>query len=199
MKNPSEWSEEELKNEKMRVTAVSFAAAALLLLHDFDMVGLRSATRSDLKNYVLEIQDIISTLTKQLNTSTDNLHKLLRNRRGRRGRPAGPEAKAYKALHLHRMGVKDKEVAQRVGINYVRRKAGGGYQGTKEWRKRLGALLAKGVELEQSKLPVAAEVFAHKDEQKVQEVARWAYDEYLQQSYEALSLDYIDMGGSVTG
>lgn len=175
MKNPSEWSESEAEEEERRVTAVSFAAAALLLLHDLDMVNLETATPKELKSYILELQGIISTLIERLDISTDELHKLIQNRRGRRGRPADPEAKAYKVLHLHRMGVEAKEVARRVGINPARRATDEG-KGSKNWKKQLRDLLAKGVEIERSRFPAAAKVFDHKDEPTIQDMARRAYD-----------------------
>ena len=191
MKNPSEWTESEAEEEERRVTAVSFAAAALLLLHDLDMVNLETATHKELKSYTIELQGIISTLIERLDASTDELDKLLRHRRGRRGRPADPEAKAYKALHLHRMGVKANKVAQRVGITPAHR-VEGRWEGSKDWKKRLRDLLAKGVEIERDRFPAAAEVFDHEGEQTIQDMARRAYNLYLEERF-IEPPEYIDV------
>lgn len=179
----ADWFEE----EAIRVTAISFAAAALCLFIDLDMKNLHEVDRDALIDLIIELYTEIRHLIANVDGSVERVSGLLGGRKGTKGgRPSDPAAKNYVALVLHRMGRPPFEIARRVDIsspepsdweepNGARKKPGF----NANWKNKLGAIVRKGIDIERETFPGAAEVFAHRDKEEVQETARAAYHDYL--------------------
>lgn len=177
LKSPKEWSEQEASNERTRVLAISFSAAALLLLHDLDHARLGdNASHGSLIEDVAELQDITASLISSLNNEAQRLHTLLRSER-KAGRRPDPGEKGYRALHMYRMGRGLKDVARRVGITPARR-VDGELKGSRDWKAKLSKILAEGVQAERENFPEAVEIFEEHEDLEVREMARYLYDEY---------------------
>lgn len=177
LKSPKEWAEQEASNERTRVLAISFSAAALLLLHDLDHVGLgENASRGSLIEDVAELQDITASLISSLNNEAQRLHTLLRSER-KAGRRPDPIEKGYRALHMYRMGHRLNNVARSVGITPAHR-VDGELKGSRDWKAKLSKILAEGVQAERENLPEAVEVFERHEDLEIQGMARHVYDKY---------------------
>jgi hypothetical protein len=92
--------EAEAAEESARVMAVSFAAAALLLLVDLDARKLREEGVDELAQRVKYLYDVIRKLSESLDVCTKELSKHLAGNPA--NRPPDPEAKHYTALVLYR-------------------------------------------------------------------------------------------------
>jgi hypothetical protein len=131
-------------------------------------------------------------LISEVDESVSRLSGLLAGRKGTTGgRPPDPEFKFYTALVLYRMGRPPDEIARRIDIGAPdpseRRKAGTAdetLRSNNNWKRRLKIAIKKGIKIEQEKFPVAAEVFAHRDEKEIREKALGAYNRYLNRIYD---------------
>jgi len=166
------------KTERNRSVAVSFAAAALCLLLDLGMQGLREADRGELNARVVSLHNVIEKCVTNLRNSTEDLEKLIAPRG--RGLPNKP-VKEYTALHLYRMGSDLEKMADWLGITRYSEETG---KGSKDWKNKVIEHLSKGVKVEEQRLPGAAEVFARHDEEAVRRRAIEAYGDYLQTHYQ---------------
>jgi hypothetical protein len=166
--------------ETVRITIVSFTAAALLLLLDLNMRRIEKTSRDTLVQHVITLARIVRDLITNLDRSANELMKLLAGRKGSSGgRPPNPKVRSYVALSLYRMGWRPTMIAHRVGIRAPGRQASG--QGApKNWMSNLRELVMRGVEVEKERFPSAAEVFARKDEEQVRATAIEVYDRYLE-------------------
>jgi hypothetical protein len=182
---------ERYEEERVRIMAISFAAAAHCLFVDLGMVSLEKYSRDDLIEHILDLHGVIRGLISEVDESVSRLSGLLAGRKGTTGgRPPDPEFKNYTALVLYRMGRPPYKIARRIGISAPypseRRKAGTAGENLKSndnWKSKLKMAIKKGIEIEQEKFPVAAEVFAHRDEKKIQEAALTVYEEWLKRDY----------------
>ena len=193
------WYEE----EQARIVAVSFAAAALLLLVDLNMRRLEEATRDALVGHVSTLATIVKDLLDKLDDSANELLGLLAGGKGGPGgRPSDPAVRAYAALILYRMGRPAEEIACRIGIisadqrneqrkSRIRKKLlirpkNPNKEGEKvpdppkNWTSRLREFVKRGVEVEKEAFPRAAEVFDRKDEDLVRARAAEEFLHYLE-------------------
>jgi hypothetical protein len=177
-------SEEWYEEECLRISAISFAAAALCLSIDLDQENLEESSHNDLIEKILLWYRLISDLISILDKTIDEASKLLSGRKGTKGgRPPDPEFKSYTALVLYRMGHFPDDIARRIGISAPNppegSEAGTEHEGFNDnWKSGLNRAIKKGVEKEQENFPLAAEVFARRDEKKVRNAALAHYDEY---------------------
>jgi hypothetical protein len=161
-------------DEEMGSIAVSFSAAALLLLTDLDMPGLREAPPRRMAEHIQSLADVIKDLTEGLNRATDRLEMLASNRSP--GRQPDIEGNDYRALCLYRMGRGLRETAEWLGITPYSSRTG---QGTRDWKARVRQRLRNGKRIEEERYPRAAAIFAHRDNPHVRRKARRAYRKYV--------------------
>ncbi len=161
--------------------AVSFAAAALLLLVDLDARKLREEGVDELAQRVKDLYDVIRKLSKSLDACTNELSTHLAGNPA--NRPPDPEAKHYTALILYRMGHPLYKVAMRVGITpYLPKKLRGRSstpKGIRNWKGKVRKFIQRGAEVEAQRFPQAAEVFRRRHDEAVQKKAIEAYHEYI--------------------
>ena len=172
------------EDKDAKIVRVSFAAAALLLFLDYDMLGLEHASPSSLARQIGELADIIRKSSKSLNANARKLEVLLAYRDP--NRPSKSSQESYKALVAHRMGEDAAEVARRVGINPYKSspsKPGKDFGGTKEWRSRLEEKLRRGAAIEKEKYPHAASVFENRHKARIKRKARLAYRAYQEETW----------------
>ncbi len=180
LKDRREWYEEEC----LRISAISFAAAALCLSVDLGLKNLEESSPDDLTEIILDWHKLISKLISALDDSVDETSKLLSGRKGTKGgRPTDPELKFYIALFLYRMGRSSYEIAGQIGLSAPippEDREDGTVQEkfNDNWKGDLTKAIKKGIEIEQEKFPVATEVFSRRDEKEIREAALSAYDEY---------------------
>jgi hypothetical protein len=166
VKEKQEWYEE----ERLRIRAISFAAAALCLSVDLGQENLEKLSHDDLTEIILGWHKSISNLISALDDTVDGTSKLLSGRKGTKGgRPTDPEFKSYTALFLYRMGNFPKDIATQIGLDE---------KVNVNWKSNLKKAIERGIEIEQEKFPLAAEVFLRRDEKEIREKARAAYDMY---------------------
>ncbi len=191
LKELHELTEEERSEETKRVMAVSFAAAALLLLHDLDMRRLEEAGHDDLAKHVGFLAGLTKSAIEDLDKFADQLLGLLANQGGG-GRPPDPGVKHYTALALYRMGRPLKEVAVRIGTQTPL---------PKNWRNKTCEAIRHGVKVEKEKFPRAAAVLARKDDEKIKAKAIEIYHEYLDAApwEEAAHYLEVDKGDDLLG
>jgi hypothetical protein len=180
LKDRREWYEEEC----LRISAISFAAAALCLSVDLGLKNLEESSPDDLTEIILDWHKLISKLISALDDSVDETSKLLSGRKGTKGgRPTDPELKFYIALFLYRMGRSSYEIAGQIGLSAPippEDREDGTVQEkfNDNWKGDLTKAIKKGIEIEQEKFPLAAEVFSRQDEKEIREAALFAYDKY---------------------
>jgi hypothetical protein len=166
VKEKKEWYEE----EHLRIRAISFAAAALCLSVDLGQENLEELSHDGLTEIILGWHKLISKLISALDDTVDGTSKLLSGRKGTKGgRPPDPELKSYTALFLYRMGHLPNDIAAQIGLNK---------KVNPNWKSKLYKAIEKGIEIEQEKFPLAAEVFARRDEKEIRESALAAYANY---------------------
>jgi hypothetical protein len=173
--SPSHGSGEEMEVERSRLIAVSFAASAICLLLDLKARGLPEANHDDLRRWVVKLRGVIEKFTASLDKTAKELEKLVSARGG--GRPI-EGVKDYAALHLYQMGRDRKEIAGWLGIKPFDEKTG---KGSRAWATKVKQHLARGVEVEREKLPLAAELFARHNEDAVRHKAIEAYRKYVEE------------------
>lgn len=171
----------EFAEEGNRLKAVSFAAAALLLLVDLDARKVRQAGVDELAQRIETLYEVVRSLAESLDASTKSLSKLLAGKDP--NRPRDPEAKYYNALVLYRMGRSLHTVAERVGITPNRprklRDMLGMPEGPRNWKGQVRERIRRGVEIEAQRFPQAAEIFHRRHEEDVQNRAAEAYRDYF--------------------
>ena len=161
-----EWYEEEC----LRIRAISFAAAALCLSVDLGLKIPEESSRDDLTEIILDWHKLISNLISALDRAVGEASKLLSGRKGTKGGyPTDPEFKSYTALVLYRMGYFPEDIATQIGLNK---------KVNVNWKSQLKKAIERGIEIEQVKFPLAAEVFLRRDEKEIREAALAAYVEY---------------------
>ena len=180
-----------LEEEQARIKAVSFAAAALLLLVDLDARRLEEATHDDLLERVVNLAGALRHLINKLDDSVSEVLQLIAGRKSTLGgRPPKPDARYYVALVLYRMGRPAKEVAPRVGIR-APGKRGSKEPAPKNWQSNLRAFVRRGLEVEKRIFPEAAAVFARRDEKRVKAKAAEVYRHYLEQENWEKAGEYV--------
>jgi hypothetical protein len=161
-----EWYEEEC----LRIRAVSFAAAALCLSVDLGQENLEELSHDGLTETILGWHKLISNLISALDDTVDGTSKLLSGRKDTRGgRPPDPEFKFYTALFSYRMGYFPEAIATQIGLDE---------KVNVNWKSKLKKTIERGIEIEQERFPLAAEVFARRDEKEIRESALAAYAKY---------------------
>jgi hypothetical protein len=170
VKDKEEWYEEEC----LRIRAISFAAAALCLSVDLGQENLEELSHDGLTEIILGWHTLISKLMSALDKAVGEASRLLSGRKGTiGGRPPDPQLKFYTALVLYRMGHSPKDIATRM-----REDDTADEKFNRNWKGDLTKATKKGIEIEQEKFPLAAEVFARRDEVEIRERALAAYDDY---------------------
>lgn len=200
LKKPHEWSASEDKVESIRVIAVSFTAAALLLFFDLDMGRLAQAKHADLAKLVETLLKMIQVLIEDFDRHTGKLLKLLERSEG--GRPPHPAAKHYTALVLYRMGRPRRQIADRIGITSPPSAYDEARDYNKNWNNQLSAVIERGFEIEKEKFPRAAAVFARTNDERVRAKALETYHSYLDRagwSEAAQYLASVDIGDDLLG
>ena len=166
VKEKKEWYEE----EHLRIRAISFATAALCLSVDLGQENLEELSHDGLTEIILGWHKLISKLISALDDTVDGTSKLLSGRKGTKGgRPTDPEFKSYTALFLYRMGHFPKHIATQIGLDE---------KVNVNWKSELKKAIERGIEIEQEKFPLAAEVFLRRDEKEIREAALAAYAKY---------------------
>jgi hypothetical protein len=166
VKEKKEWYEEEC----LRIRAISFAAAALCLSVDLGLKNLEELSHDDLTEIILGWHKLISNLIPALDRAVGEASKLLSGRKGTKGGyPTDPEFKSYTALFLYRMGNFPEDIATQIGLDE---------KVNVNWKSKLKKAIVRGIEIEQVKFPLAAEVFLRRDEKEIREAALAAYVEY---------------------
>jgi hypothetical protein len=164
LRERKEWDEE----ERLRIRAISFAAAALCLSFDLGLKIPEESSRDDLIEIILGWHTLISKLISAVDDTVGEASKLLAGRKGTEGgRPTDPELKSYTALILYRMGNFPKDIRTQIGLKE-----------NVNWKSKLKKAIERGIEIEQEKFPLAAEVFSRRDEKVIREAALAAYDKY---------------------
>jgi hypothetical protein len=197
-KDPRVLDEAEAAEESSRVIAVSFAAAALLLLVDLDARKIREEGVDELAQRVKDLCNVIRKLSESLDVCTKQLSKHLAGNPA--NRPRDPEAKHYTALVLYRMGHPLYRVGWRVGINSSVPKFG--IKGSQNWRGNVRKFIRLGVEVEEQRFPRAAEVFRRRHDEGVQKRAIEAYRGYVTswgQHLTFMELQDLDEGDELLG
>jgi hypothetical protein len=174
-KDPRGLDEAEAAEESSRVMAVSFAAAALLLLVDLDTRKLREEGVDEMAQRVEDLYNVMRKFSESLDVCTKELSKHLAGNPA--NRPPDPEAKHYTALVLYRMGHPLYKVGWRVGINSSVPKFG--IKGSQNWKGNVRKFIRLGVEVEQQRFPRAADVFRRSHDEAVQKKAIEAYHDYV--------------------
>jgi hypothetical protein len=166
VKEKKEWYEE----EHLRIRAISFAAAALCLSVDLGLKNLEKSSPDDLTEIILDWHKLISKLISAVDDTVGKASKLLSGRKGTQGgHPPDPELKFYTALFLYRMGNFPKGIATQIGLNE---------KVNVNWKSKLKKAIERGIEIEQEKFTLAAEVFLRRDEKEIREAALAAYANY---------------------
>jgi hypothetical protein len=166
VKEKKEWYEEEC----LRIRAISFAAAALCLSVDLGQENLEELSHDGLTEIILGWHKLISNLIFALDDTVDGTSKLLSGRKGTKGgRPTDPEFKSYTALFLYRMGHSPKHIATQIGLDE---------KVNVNWKSKLKKSIERGIEIEQERFPLAAEVFLRQVEKEIREAALAAYANY---------------------
>jgi hypothetical protein len=166
VKDKGEWYEEEC----LRIRAISFAAAALCLSVDLGQENLEELSYDGLTEIILGWHTLISKLISALDRTVDGTSKLLSGRKGTKGgHPTDPELKSYAALFFYRMGHSPKHIARQIGLNE---------KVNVNWKSKLKKAIERGIEIEHEKFPLAAEVFARRDEKEIRESALAAYAKF---------------------
>jgi hypothetical protein len=197
-KDPRGLDEAEAEVESSRVMAVSFAAAALLLLVDLDARKLRAEGVDELAQRVKDLYDVIRKLSESLDKQTQELSNLVAANPA--NRPRDPEAKHYTALVLYRMGHPLYKVGWRVGIKSSVPKFG--FKGSRNWKGNVRKFIRPGVEVEEQRFPRAAEIFRRRHDEGVQKRAIEAYRGYVTSWGEHLTfmeLQDLDEGDELLG
>jgi hypothetical protein len=197
-KDPRGLDEAEATEESARVMAVSFAAAALLLLVDLDARKIREEGVDELAQRVKYLHNVIRKLSESLDVCTKELSKHLAGNPA--NRPRDPEAKHYTALVLYRMGHPLYKVGWRVGIKSSVPKWG--IEGSQNWKGTVRKFIRLGVEVEEQRFPRAAEVFRRRHDEGVQKRAIEAYRGYVTSWGEHLTfmeLQDLDEGDELLG
>lgn len=138
----------------------------------------------DLTEVILGWHTLISNLILALDKAVDGTSKLLAGRKGTKGgRPTDPALKFYTALVLYRMGHFPNDIARQFGLSAPipteEREDGTAHERFNDnWKGDLTKAIKKGIEIEQEKFPLAAEVFLRQDEKEVREAALTAYANY---------------------
>ena len=172
VKEKKEWYEEEC----LRIRAISFAAAALCLSVDLGLENLGESSPDDLTEIILGWHTLISNLISALDDTVDETSKLLSGRKGTKGgRPTDPELKSYTALFFYRMGHFPNDIATQIGLSPRRESH---EKVNVNWKSELKKAIERGIEIEQEKFPLAAEVFARRGEKEIREAALSAYANY---------------------
>ena len=200
LKKPHDWSASEAKEERIRVMAVSFAAAALLLSFDLDMRRLAQAKHADLAKLVETLLKMIQVLIEDFDRHAGELLKLLERSEG--GHPPHPAVKHYTALVLYRMGRELKQIADRIGITPPPSAFEEARNYNKNWKNQVHSFIERGVEIEKEIFPRAAAVFAHTNDEHVRAKALETYHDYLDQagwSEAAQYLASVDIGDDLLG
>jgi hypothetical protein len=200
LKKPHEWSASEHKEESIRVMAVSFTAAVLLLFFDLDMRRLAQAKHVDLAKLVETLLKMIQILIEDFDRHTDKLLKLLERSEG--GRPPHPAVKHYTALVLYRMGRPLWQIADRIGITRPPHAYEEVRDYNKNWSNQLRVVIERGVEIEKEKFPRAAAVFARTNDESVRAKALETYHNYLDRADWSEAAQYIasvDTGDDLLG
>jgi hypothetical protein len=166
--------QQQFGDEERGSIAVSFAAAALLLLTDLDMPGLREAPPRRMAEHIQSLADVITNLIEALNRAMFRLESLASNRAP--GRQPDIEGNDYRALRLYRMGRGLRETAEWLEITPYSSRTG---RGTRDWKARVKQRLRNGKRIEDERYPRAAAIFAHRDNPHVRRKARRAYRKYL--------------------
>ena len=176
----AEWYEE----ERLRIRAISFAAAALCLSADLSLKNLEKSNHHDLTEIILSWHTLISNLISAVDNMVGEASKLLAGRKDTKGgRDPHPELKSYTALFLYRMGHFPNDIATQIGLsapNPPEEREDGTVQEkfNPNWKGDLTKAIKKGIEIEQEKFPRAAEVFARRGAEEIREAALAAYDKY---------------------
>ena len=197
-KDPRVLDEAEAAEESSRVIAVSFAAAALLLLVDLDARKIREEGVDELAQRVKDLCNVIRKLSESLDVCTKQLSKHLAGNPA--NRPRDPEAKHYTALVLYRMGHPLYRVGWRVGIKSSVPKWG--IEGSQNWKGTVRKFIRLGVEVEEQRFPRAAEVFRRRHDEGVQKRAIEAYRGYVTswgQHLTFMELQDLDEGDELLG
>jgi hypothetical protein len=200
LKEPHEWSASEAKEEQVRVMAVSFAAAALLLLFDLGMRRLGQATHNELSRLIVTLREMIEELIEDLNGHVEKLRKLLEANKG--GQPRRPELKYYTALLLYRMGRPLKQIADRVNITPPPEEHEEPRKYNKNWKNQLRKTIERGVEIEKARFPRAAAVFARTNDERVRAKALETYHDYLDRAAWLEAAQYlasVEIGDDLLG
>jgi hypothetical protein len=180
VKEKKEWYEEEC----LRIRAISFAAAALCLSVDLGLKNLEKSNHHDLTEIILSWRTLIDVLIRAVDDTVDETSKLLSGRKGTQGgHPPDPELKFYTALVLYRMGHSSYDMAGQIDRSAPKppeEREDGAVQEkfNRNWKGDLTKAIKKGIKIEQEKFPLAAEVFARRDEKEIREAALAAYDKY---------------------
>ena len=177
LKGDKKKKQEESEDTKVKITRVSFAAAALLLFLDFDMPGVEGASSLRLTMQIGKLAKLIQTLSKSLNTNANKLEKLLAFRGA--NRPRTPDQKFYDALIAYRMGEKLDTIARSLGITPYKSSpsepGGDDHGGTKDWVTNLAQKLEDGADIEYKKYTLATKVIANRHKPRIAAKARLAY------------------------
>ncbi len=167
--------EQELEGIPTLMAVVSFATAALCLLLDLGVPGVREASSYRLGEQVEELATIVRDLRENLDRGTDELESLVANRSA--GRPLRSEEALYTALVRYRLGkVGSEDLATELGYTPYSSSTG---KGTRSWKKRVNEKLARAVEVERSYHPRTAAILANKDDPHIGDKAARAYRTYL--------------------
>lgn len=155
--------------ESLRIRAISFAAAALCLSVDLGQENLEELSHDGLTEIILGWHKLISNLIFALDDTVDGTSKLLSGRKGTKGgRPPDPQFKSYTALFFYRMGHSPKAIATQIGLK----------ENNVNWKSKLKKSIERGIEIEQERFPLAAEVFLRQVEKEIREAALAAYANY---------------------
>jgi hypothetical protein len=193
------------EEERPRTLAISFAAAALCLSVDLGLEFPEESSDDDLTEIILSWHTLIVDLISALDKAVNGASKLLAGRKGTiGGRPTDPQLKFYTALVLYRMGRFPDDIARKIGLSAPtppEEREGGIAQErfNDNWKNKLYKAIEKGIEIEQEKFPRAAEVFARRNEKKVREAARAAYDTYSEPTGPKNVSAELEDGGDLVG
>lgn len=168
-----------------RILRVSFAAAALLLLLDFDIPDLENASDFRLAHEIARLAEIVRKLSRAFDRSARELEELLAYRPQNRPLTHGQEF--YDALVDYRMGTNASEVARNLGMTPYKSSpsepGGDDAGGTKQWKQRLKEKLERGAKTEKSEYLLASAVLAHRAKTRTQDKAKLAYRAYREEVF----------------
>jgi hypothetical protein len=148
LREPAARIEEAFGDWEDGIMAVSFAAAALLLLVDLRMPNIENEKPRRLAWQIADLAELVRKLMERLDRDAGKLEKLVANRaKGDHSRSA---KECLFALAYYRQGFDAKEIAEWLGINPYNSQRD---EGTKNWAKSLGNVLARGVQIERERFP----------------------------------------------